>query len=850
MATRLRISDIVGNYGTEYTIEIDDTQFTGAVTEGDCYAPAFELSWDSPSGESNLGGVMGSSANINLVVDSVGAQELVDDMTNGVEGRFTVRILRKQVAEAERLFWVGYVITDASEGIDEDRPYPHKIACVDGLAALKKKDYSNGVAVQPQRTILGHLLEILSYINTTSIYYAADANYIGTSMKWRCINHGTPAANFCPSAHTRVAGEVFAKKDDKTGQYTFMDCLSVLNAICEVFRARIYYSDGIWRFEQLNAREAGSWTVRVFDKNANFKSGGTFGNTQFPIVNNINGAKLEGMKYTWFAPLREVTATYEHRTFVNWLAGQSWRWGNTSLGGEYDVFGFTSISLDGAYGIISGAISYKVTGGSSGTPFRVIFGMTVKADTTTLDRNSSVVPNTNIIQLDAPVWLGTSNVAELSTGFIFQGSQEGELTFSIYTPVFPNGSEDIKIDFEQLSILDANGNNVFATVDNWDTKNLVLQIVNSSSSENFYDTKKYTATGNPANSEKVEIQPLFGQALQSWTPTKMQVRNGPAGVWVDSEADWQHQSGGSIFAIEELVVREILTAHVSPRKRLQGTVLGRYLDAHATMFVDAQDEFWVFLGGTYNPDEELLDGEWFLQGYDDNIIEPDNPGGGVIGVGELDSGEQVPQIQALPPNGQTVVGSVVGQPLNADSNIALAALATNYANTAITAGAITSLPLRFPAKANSYLPGDDIMLLNPQTGKISTLTVTTANAEGATSLAVSGTIDVDYPGGSFVIYSALNKFTQQGAPSSPNNISATLTGPGSVSIGTGKWSVSVAIKATTPKTVNVGSVASGNQYGDAVAINTTYQVVACSQFEGSLHFSGFSGDLTVNILVL
>ena len=69
----------------------------------------------------------------------------------------------------------------------------------------------------------------------------------------------------------------------------------------------------------------------------------------------------------------------------------------------------------------------------------------------------------------------------------------------------------------------------------------------------------------------------------------------------------------------------------------------------------------------------------------------------------------------------TARGAVL-QGVNSGSNIALAALAVNYTDTDIPAGAVTTIDLTFPASENAYLVDDDIALVNPQTGMIAPLT--------------------------------------------------------------------------------------------------------------------------------
>lgn len=855
MATRLKCTKFIGVYGNEYTIEIDDSAYSGAVTEIETADPGFEITWNKP-GSGIVPGVMASTASVYILVESAGLDTFVDDLTGAEEGRFTVKITRKQFGETTKLYWVGYCLSDTSELEDMYYPTTFKLACVDGISRLQTIDYANGVPYG-NVPILTHILTALQTGVLSALYYAAGDNYLATSVKWRSTLHGTPANNFCPSAHTRVSGEVFSTKDERTGKYTFLSCLEALTEMCIALRARFYYSDGVYRFEQLGARESGAWPVRYFSKSGTYLSGGAMGDTQFSINNNKFGSKISGIKFEWYSALKSVITTYNHRTYKNWLDGQSWRWGTTALGGPYNISGYGDLSFDAdTYLRISGVITYKITGGSNSTPFRHLFFMEVLADTTTLKRNTSVVPNTSIINYDNPEWTGTTNQVQLTTGFIFSGEQEGELAFVIQTPVIPSGTKDITVEFlgGDGEDYDQNGNSVLSpTLEVWGTKNLTVQIINSSTPDNFYDAKEYTVTNtNVGNSDSIELKPVFGRAIQPWTPTKIQVRNGPAGTWTDSEGDWRQEGMTAAYPIEELLTRETLGAQIVPRQRILGQVLGLLADVHATLKIEATNDLYIFQGGTFNPYDETISGEWYFVGYDYDIIEP----GGPVDDEATNTGFSQPSVNAIMIPGQQVVGTAVAQSLNADSNIALAAQATNYVNGAIAAGAITSIPLQFPTKANAYLPGDDIMLVNPQTGKITNLVVAAANADGATTLSVTGTLPVAYPGGSYLLYSVLNKFTGNGSDQSQFSLVATTSASTfAMAIPAKKWAVAVALESGTAQTINIGNVSSGNQYGDAVEVligqaNTVSLFFYSGAAGGSIHFSGITAAVTITVLTL
>jgi hypothetical protein len=148
------------------------------------------------------------------------------------------------------------------------------------------------------------------------------------------------------------------------------------------------------------------------------------------------------------------------------------------------------------------------------------------------------------------------------------------------------------------------------------------------------------------------------------------------------------------------------------------------------------------------------------------------------------------------------------------------------------------------------------MLVNPQTGKITNLVVTAANADGATSLAVSGTLPVTYPGGSYLLYSVLNKFTGNGSEQSQFSVVATTSAATfAMPIPAKKWAVAVALESATAQTINIGSVSGGDQYGTSVEVltgqaNTVSLFFFSGAAGGNIYFSGITASITITVLTI
>jgi hypothetical protein len=97
------------------------------------------------------------------------------------------------------------------------------------------------------------------------------------------------------------------------------------------------------------------------------------------------------------------------------------------------------------------------------------------------------------------------------------------------------------------------------------------------------------------------------------------------------------------------------------------------------------------------------------------------------------------------------------------------ALTANFVGSTITAGTITSIPVRESIPAGAFLDGDNIFIVNPSTGKSYPVTVSTTSENGDTAIAIDSTsIPENIPTGAIILYSVMNKTAQTGGTPSAN----------------------------------------------------------------------------------
>ena len=763
MATRFRCAWI--NYqGRRYNIYLDDADYVGSVVDFDSGADGFTLDYQGDNKGLTVK-TLGSSLDFGMAIGETEANyadclALIDDLKVAAEGRFTVKVTRGQIGVDETLFWVGYVLPDIARLEDRAQIQEFRIAATDGLARLKGIEYKDdsGASDVPygMKSFKEHLVSCLTEEATLSgLYFTGSDVFLRTVVNWQEDGHGSPANAKCPTAYTRVNGEVFAERDKDGITWKFKSCYEVLEEICRHWRARLYFSDGCYRFEQYNLRTDENFVERRFSTSGSLLSS-TGAATYEELINQTHsGTRLATGVYEWLPPLKESKVRYNHRTYKNYLAGTSYKWYKTS--GANDALEINTIGFDAdSYLKISGVLKLKVTSAST-VPWRQVFAMYLDVGAYSLKRHSQAVQPFYLIEYDTPAeWLISSVRADISTDFIFNGSFDGQVPFTIWTPVVPSGVNSISIDFDVYGAFDNTEDSVTTTISDWAFQDLSLTIIGVDTAANYEAERRYSSTNTEAgNSFVQEEEHIFGHAVKPWTTGKLQVSS-DGSTWADSTATWTVQGGTTEYEFGALAANETLSGQATPVQTYNGSIRGDKMFAHYRFTTSGDDLAWLFISGRFEAQTETMTGTWWNCGV--NRLFVINGPVIQIPVGGHNPDTSGPWQPFSPGNNIPVANG---------TNIALNALTNNFTSTAVGAGAVTTLQVSFPLKANAYEVGDEIIVVNPQTGKTTSLTVTTNSAQGDTSLAVSGTLSEDLPVGSYVIYSALNKTTTEGGASLP-----------------------------------------------------------------------------------
>lgn len=812
MATRFKCTQIGTAGGDTFSLYIDDANFSGTATDICLQRDSLKIAYEG-STSTRYTPVIPSSCEFSMIIENATHEALITDLAAAAEGRFTVKITRG-ITGAEELYWPGYILADIARLEDLRYPFRLQVRATDGLGRLKGIDYRNGSVPYHFDTFITHLTRCLSEGELPSLYFSTSDVFLRTSIEWIENGHGTLATSKCPLAFSRVDGDIWA--EENPGQlFEFKSCYEVIESICAGWKAQILFSDGCYRIRQVNGMRNATFTERRFSRTGTLISSNASISYPKTINHTPDGTKISYPTVGFFPALKSVTVKYDHDTYKNYLDNAGARWSNTGVNLPLT---FNDVKFDSDSRIrLSGTLYLKLSSPAN-TPYRMVFFLDLLAGSNRWKSLTSVpVPTINNIIRDTPVWDPSIDKYHITTEFIYTEEWEGEVNFDIITDPVPSGTSSFSVNFQENTSYTPDGLTSLIIVESFEVKGLALTIQGIDSQENYYVERKYKASNTVAGNSKTEdIETIFGHAVKPWTPRRIQVSS-DGSTWVDSTATWKtYGSSGTGYEFGELLARYMLAGQKKPTRIMEATFRGSVLDAHRR-YGTLDGFFWAFVNGSINVVSGQINGEFIEVAYDD------------AADGET---TDVPG----PPTSIIKVPSVVPTRANVASNfeissvVALATQATNFTPSAVTAGVKTSLALSLPAKEGSYRDGDEIFLLDPEKGKIESLTVTATNAAGATSLAVSGTLQNAYPKGAYVLYNILNKYTTSGSATSDlaGNISA-----GQIAFGSGTniisgennlwWDAAndrLGVRTNSPiSTFQIIQPSTGNQFSKGITLS-------------------------------
>jgi len=599
--------ELVNIAGDEYRVDIFDDKFVGTASE--FILVDFEVDWKGQQNDrSNF--MTGSSCTVlTQSTTSSNLDILVSDILSAEEGRFTVAIYKKQGSGAGsyRLWWWGLILNDLSQGSDEAPATSYTITATDGLGILKGIPFENSGSPYTSMTAVATLLTALQVI-PYSIYGSSDI-FLHTRVNWFEANMATTSDD--PLNMTQLPSSTFYKVD-KDGNYDFNNCYEVIETICNLFKARLFYANGVWRFYQVYDLE----NENSFNQYRYY-----FDKTQHSGTQNLQlrqtltggysgGTRLATQTFESFAPLREVSQVFIHDSSDNLIKGITF---NQST----PLTALTTSALSSGNGetlAFSGTLQTLLED-ITGAPYTAVVvyikvRMTLRVGSYYLVRPiNNQVQNNDYATLD---WqFSTTGPPDYVEYITVQNTiQYGGISIPINfeTPALPQaGIPNLRIEIDYVQ--DLQQNNISANY----TTQAILQNPYLEYRDGDAENERIYKTLNSTTaffSDVIEFPELrTGDRVNSTTANAIKVYDGAG--FIDSTADWGRGTLSGNQNIIRLGIEEFIAGQRTAVRRRQGEFVGQF-EMYNVLGVSS--EYFLFLGVQYFANDARFSGEWYKVG--------------------------------------------------------------------------------------------------------------------------------------------------------------------------------------------------------------------------------------------
>jgi hypothetical protein len=595
--------------GDEYRVDIIDDNFVG--TSSEFILVDFELDWKGQQNDrSNF--MTGSSCTvITQSTTSSNLDTLVSDILDAEEGQFTVAIYKKQGSGggSYKLWWWGLILNDLSQGADET-PTSYTITATDGLGILKGVPYENSGLPFISKTAAETLMTALQFIPYNSFFASSDT-FLHTRVDWFETNMITTSDD--PLNLTQIPSSAFYSIDS-SGNYTFDSCYEVIETICNLFKARLFFANGVWRFYQIYDLENES----NFNQYRYY-----FDQTQHSGTQNLQvrqtltggfsgGTRLATQTFESFAPLREVKQTFIHDSSDNIIKGVTFNQ-STPL---TQLTTSSVSSLNDAVLSFSGSLQTLLQDTASVGPLVVYVKVRM-----TLRLSSSyylIRPISNQVQNSDYTGLAWSFSTSGPTDYVEfitvqNVNQFGGISIPINftTPALPtSGNLFMRIEIEYVQ--DLQQNDISA---NYATQAILQSpyleyIQGDAENERIYKTLNSTTAFFSDVLEFTELK--TADRINSTTAHALKVFDGTD--FIDSTADWGRDTLSGNQNIIRLGIEEFIAGQRKAVRKRQGDFVGQF-EMYNVLGVSS--EFFLFLGVQYFANDAKFSGEWYKVGQYD-----------------------------------------------------------------------------------------------------------------------------------------------------------------------------------------------------------------------------------------
>ncbi len=317
--TRL-VGEFQSDRGTYYKVSIIDTQSSTATQyDVEVAGNGFDLTYQTDT-DDRFTGLIPSEVKFTMFVNdpfNSAKQSILDSIRTSEYKRWQLKIESSTNGTTYGLFWAGNLLNEINPEADESLPRQFTLTAICGLAALENIPFNEDVAydLNLAYTCYRYVFNAINTDINTDNNWATDDRFIRTMVDW--TNSQIPRNNATdPLNNTRFISATFAPVDNN-GVRQPETAFKLLNQICKAFGARLYLSEGIWYFIQVNTYEEMDSADQFY---RDYKKGNN-GSTHTPdfygtidlntTEDGTNITRLAGNKFDYLGILKQAEVSYE-----------------------------------------------------------------------------------------------------------------------------------------------------------------------------------------------------------------------------------------------------------------------------------------------------------------------------------------------------------------------------------------------------------------------------------------------------------------------------------------------------------------------------------------------------------
>ena len=317
--TRL-VGEFQSDRGTYYKVSIIDTQSSTA-TEYDVEVAGngFDLTYQTDT-DDRFTGLIPSEVKFTMFVNdpnNSAKQSILDSIRTSEYKRWQLKIESSTNGTTYSLFWAGNLLNEINPEADESLPRQFTLTAICGLAALENIPFNEDVnyVFTASYSCYRYIYNALNIDINTDNNWATDDRFIRNMVDW--TNSQIPRSNGTdPLNNTRFLAAAYAPVDNN-GVRQPETAFKLLNQICKAFGARLYLSEGIWYFIQVNTYEEMDSSDQYYRDYKKGNNGGTHSPDFYGTIDlntsedGTNITRLAGNKFDYLGILKEATLNYE-----------------------------------------------------------------------------------------------------------------------------------------------------------------------------------------------------------------------------------------------------------------------------------------------------------------------------------------------------------------------------------------------------------------------------------------------------------------------------------------------------------------------------------------------------------